>query len=245
MFSVAAMFSACNLLDNYEEPQETIYGTIIDKNTGKPLQCEAGDGGVRIKLMEYSWSDDPTPYYFNARQDGTYRNTKIFEGNYGVSAEGPFVEMVKYGDNGVVIRDESRNVDIKGDVEVNFEVEPFLNVEWVGEPFIDTDGTITAAIRVKRGTDHYDYQQDVTDICLFVAFTPYVGDNNYLLQNSMKRSYSDGSGNDNLGKVLIFKSQGELISGRPYYVRAGARIGCSISGRTRYNYTEIKEINVP
>ena len=78
-FSMALLLltsNACTKFDNYEEPKETIKGVVIDKNTQKPVQTEVGEGGVRIKLMEYSWSESPTPYYFGGMQEGDFKNER-------------------------------------------------------------------------------------------------------------------------------------------------------------------------
>ncbi|GHU92887.1 hypothetical protein FACS1894155_12870 [Bacteroidia bacterium] len=54
-------FYACED-DNYDMPDETFRGKIIDKDTGETLQTENGGNGTRIRMMEYSWSDNPQPY---------------------------------------------------------------------------------------------------------------------------------------------------------------------------------------
>lgn len=145
--------TSCQKFDNYEEPQETLKGTIIDKGTGTPFLTETGNNGVRIKLMEYSWSDNPTPYYFTVKQDGTFNNTKIFKGYYNIEPEGAFVPLVLKNSNGEIISDESVSMDIKGTVDLNFEVEPFLRVEYIGEPMIDGH-KITIKAKITRGTTH-------------------------------------------------------------------------------------------
>src|SRR5579875_2700092 len=95
-------FSACKKYDNYAPPSETLKGNIIDAATGKNVQSEiSGDNGngTRIKLLEISWSDNPTPLYLATKQDGTYINTKVFAATYRMSAEGAFVPMVQAGND--------------------------------------------------------------------------------------------------------------------------------------------------
>ncbi|MEO6915553.1 MAG: DUF3823 domain-containing protein, partial [Chitinophagaceae bacterium] len=100
--------------DNYAAPAETLMGSVIDSTTGKSLQTETGSGGIRLRLDELSWSATPTPYYFYAKQDGTFNNTKIFKGKYRVSAEGPFVPIMQS------TSDKSVTIDIAGVVTQNF-----------------------------------------------------------------------------------------------------------------------------
>ena len=70
--------------------QETFRGAFIDKVTKEAFQTAIGNTGIRIRMMEYSWSENPQPYDFNCMMDGTFQNTKIFAGNYGIIPEGAF-----------------------------------------------------------------------------------------------------------------------------------------------------------
>lgn len=235
--------SSCQKFDNYEEPQETLKGTIIDKGTNQPFQTEVGDNGVRIRLLEYSWSDNPEPYYFTVMQDGTFNNTKIFKGNYNIEPLGAFVPLVQKDGNGNVTVDESVTTDIKGTVNQDFEVEPFLRVEWVGEP--SNDGkSITVQAKITRGTSNPDYQQALADVYLFIhSANPYVGNNNY--DQRYAKHISGDELKDMLGQTITLTTTGELPAGRTYYIRVGARIDKDIEGAKRYNYTDVKEVQIP
>lgn len=237
-----AVFS-CADIDNYDEPAETLNGEVIDVNTQKPMQTEVSDGGIRLKLMEYSWSDNPTPYYFYTMQDGTFNNTKIFKGEYNVVPQGAFVPLVQTDNAGNVTVDKSQTVEIKGTVTLRFEVEPFLKIEWVGEPVVNSNGSITAQVKVSRGTTNANYQQKVTDIVLYVnSSSPYVGENNY--DNRYTKRLSGDEANNALGKVITLTTTGSFSKNRDYYVRVGARIDYSVEGSRRYNYNEPKTVKV-
>lgn len=223
--------TSCQEFDNYEAPQETLKGAIIDKDTQLPFQTETGDNGVRIRLMEYSWSENPTPYYFTVKQDGTFNNTKIFKGNYGIEPLGAFVPL------GETVR------DIEGTVEMNFEVEPFLRVEYVGEPVVNGDKISVQAI-ITRGTTNPSYQQAVSDVYLYInASSPYVGNNNFDDRYDAHLSGDDVA--DILGKTITLTTEGSLPSGRTYYLRVGARIDTDIDGVKRYNYSDVKTVDMP
>src|SRR5690606_4245687 len=125
---------SCKKYDNYDEPHEQLTGKIIDKVTGQGVQTQTGGDGIRMKLLEYSWSEQPTPYYFNCKQDGTFNNTRIFKGNYNIEPMGAFVPLLLKDAQGNVVKDETKTMDISGTVDLTFEVEPFLRVAWVGEP---------------------------------------------------------------------------------------------------------------
>lgn len=248
--AAAAVFMAASCAkDNYDAPEETFRGAFIDKGTGEPLQVAPGtsinDGGIRIRMMEYSWSDNPTPYDFFAKQDGTFNNTKIFKGTYGVIPEGPFVPL------------EEIRLDIEGVVEHNFEVEPFLRVEWVDEPKMLDDGTVEIKVRITRGTDNPDYQAPLNDAWLYVNQISYVGSSSY---STLLSTYipNEEFSNYTLGEVLTVRTgfpngynggSGDAnefpsISDRPYFFRFAACTETANSGVKRYNFTPVKEFVV-
>ena len=243
------MANACSkAIDNYAAPDQTLHGRIIDAGTGKNVQSEvSGEAGTgtRIQLLELSWSDNPTPLYLATMQDGTYNNTKIFAGHYKVSADGAFVPLVQTGANAY---DKSKELDIKGGVtEVDFTVEPFLRIEWVGEPVLNANGTVSAQFVVTRGTNDPNYQLNVTDISLFVNDYPYVGQNanSYDPRYSNRVTYSGTNGNNLLGQTLTFTTiGGALPNKRDWYLRVAARTTYPNLGRP-YNYTDIKKISIP
>ena len=147
--------SSCSKIDNYPAPSNTIKGSTVDAGTGNTVQTEIGGSGTRVKLLETSYSANPTPYYFQSMQDGTFNNTKIFAATYKVSVEGPFVPLVQTDNTGNIISDQSQNVVIKGTNSVTnltFKVEPFLRVDWVGTPVFNADSTVTVQVKITRGT---------------------------------------------------------------------------------------------
>jgi len=235
--------NSCRKLDNYPGPNAMLQGQVIDTLTGKHLQSEvSGDNGngTRIKLLETSWSDNPTPLYLATKQDGTYSNTKIFAATYVMTAEGAFVPMVQTTPVGV---DRSQTVVVKPGVNtVNFEVEPFLEVAWVGDPVLNANGTITARCKVTRGTDNPAFQQNVTDLWLFLSPTEYVGNNNYDNHYSVHIAFAGITGNDILGDTVTLTTVGGSLPPKDYFLRIGSRIDY---GLKQYNYSEPLKLNVP
>lgn len=235
--------NACTDIDNYDAPAETIQGSILDVQTGQPMPTEVGDGGVRLKLLEMSWSDNPTPYYTTVKQEGVYQNTKIFAGTYIIEPMGAFVPLYQTASDGSVVKDERWKGDVKGTTRIDFEVEPFLHVEWVGSPAVDAEGMISAQVKITRGTANAEYQKNLSDVYLFVnSSSPYVGDNNKDDRYSVR--LDNDAMNTCLGQTVTLKTP-QLPGKRTYYVRVGARIDHEIDGRRRYNYNESKEVAVP
>jgi hypothetical protein len=224
--------------DNYEFPAETFRGTIVDAETGEPFQTAVGNTGVRIKMMEYSWSENPTPYYMHCMMDGVFNNTKVFRGQYGVLPEGAFVPL------------EEEIIDISGVVEKQYEVDPFLRVKWVGEPTLNADGTASVRVTIERGTADPDYQQNLVEAWLFVSEVQYVGDFSYSTNYSTKLT---GATLPVLGETTTITTgwPGGIGVGsqrkfpdyaRKYFLRVGARINKQVNSTNVYNYSTIKEI---
>jgi hypothetical protein len=242
---IAIAASSCSKIDNYPAPSNTLKGSVIDAGTGNTVQTEIGSRGTRIKLLETSYSSNPTPYYLESMQDGTYNNTKIFAATYNISPEGPFVPLVVTDNMGNVVSDKSQNVTIKGTntvTTVDFKVEPFLRIDWVGQPVFNADSTVTVQLKITRGTTNADYQQDITDINLYVSNTKYDGSNNYDPRYSKLVSYSGTDGTSLLGQTITITTTGGALPQQDVYFRVGARIN---AGLDEYNYSTPVSIKYP
>ncbi|WP_346237032.1 DUF3823 domain-containing protein [Niabella insulamsoli] len=238
IIAVSTLLLSCSKIDNYDGPTETLQGRIIDAGTGENVQSEvSGDNGngTRIKLLETSWSDNPTPLYVATKQDGTYAHTKIFKATYKMIAEGAFVPMDLAGN------DQSQTIDVQGGVTtVDFTVEPFLRIAWVGEPVVNANGSVTVQVRVSRGTQNSAFQQNITNLALFISPYQYVGNNNFDNRYARIVSYSGSAGNSMLGTTVTITSTGVLPK-KDWYLRVGARIAY---GTNRYNYSTIKMVTI-
>lgn len=234
---LVAGLSSCDE-DNYPAPAETFKGSIVDAETGEPFQTAIGNTGVRIKMMEYSWSETPTPYYMYAMMSGEFNNNKIFKGEYGITPEGAFVPVPE------------ERIQIAGTVEKKYEVEPFLRVAWVGEPVVNENGTATIQVKIDRGTTHPDYQEPLTEVWLFVSETQYAGDFSYSPNFSTKLT---GATLPVVGETISITTgwPGGIGTGsqrtfpayaRKYFLRVGARTSKQVNSTNVYNYTAVKEI---
>jgi hypothetical protein len=236
-FLLVAGFASCED-DNYPAPAETFRGSIIDAGTGEPFQTAIGNTGVRIKMMEYSWSENPIPYYMYSMMDGQFNNTKLFRGDYGITPEGAFVPLPE------------ETVTIASTVEKQYQVEPFLRVSWVGEPVINDNGTATVQVRIDRGTSNPEYQQALSEVWLYVSETQYVGDFSNSPNFSTKLT---GATLPALGTTVTITTgwPGGMGSGtqrtfpaysRKYFLRVGARINKQVNSTNVFNYSTVKEI---
>lgn len=235
-FALIGITGSCTK-DNYSTPSETFKGSFIDKETGEAFQTSMGNTGIRIRMMEYSWSDNPQPYDFNVKMDGTFSNTKIFKGEYGITPQGAFVPL------------EEERLTIKGTVDKTYMVEPLLRISWIGEPVLNNDGTATIKVKISRGTTNPEYQQAISEGWLYVSETCYVGDFSYSPMFSTKISASElaldqeltfttGFPNGKSGSPIAFPTYS-----RKYFLRFAAKTTKDFSGVKRYNYSTVKEIS--
>ena len=247
LYSVIAIMAigqlACSKYDNYDEPNATLTGRVVDvANKNTQIQTETGSSGIRVKLEEISWSANPTPFYFNSMQDGSFNYTKLFPGTNKVSVEGAFVPLVQFGPTGTITVDKRQTVELGGVTELQFEVEPFLRLQWIGEPVVNADSTITIQVKVSRGTADPKFQADVSDVFFYLNTVPYVANNNYDNRFSKQNTYSGTAGNNILDQTLTIKTNGKLQPKRNYWLRVGAR---TTYGLKQYNYTDIKTVSIP
>ena len=205
-------------IDNYEAPSETLRGRVIDIVTGEPVLTDQGSEGIRVRLEETSWEGNVTPQDFNCKPDGTFQNTKLFEADYNVRVDGPFIPIVREDPDGVPLYDGSQNVHIKGVTELEFKVQPFLKVEFVGLPTVD-DGQITAKVKVTRAVSREDFKAAIEPMGNWKEEYLNVTDIQLLRNNIpvVKRSHHlPAAGNLNgifLGFADPFQSIGDFISG--------------------------------
>ena len=261
-FLVAAALSSCSLfkLDNYDAPEETLNVKVVDVATGNPVLTETSSNGIRIRLVELSFGDNPTPKDYYCSDDGTYHNTKIFKGNYNVRVDGPFIPIVRETADGELIEDGSVTTDIKGTTNIEFKVQPFLNVEIGGEPVV-SGGQITAQVKVTRAVSRDEFREkvepmggysdamaNVTDVRLYVSYSNTLGAGNSYSSWNGVNEYAGASFEDLLDKPVTIHSNGTIRPGRKVFIRAAARINYGTpagTGNRRYNYSAVKEVNIP
>ncbi|SEL62332.1 DUF3823 domain-containing protein [Parapedobacter koreensis] len=234
--ALACCLSSCLKVDNYGAPQETVHGQIVDAN-GRPVYANAGASSVRIKMLDYGFSDNPSEYYLNVGMDGSYANNKIFASTYTMVPQGPFVPVA--GQEGV---------QISGNTEVNFVVEPFFVVEW-REPALvpNGDGTVTANVRVTRGTSNPAYQANLSQAVLFISTTQYVGSNNYDTRLTPVLTGTNAANflANNASITSIASNNVSLKSGYTYFVRVGVRGAMNGEVPEAYNFSEAIKLVMP
>lgn len=257
-FLAAVSFNSCKI-DNYPEPQETLKGRVVDASTGELVLTDQGSEGTRIRLRELSWKETKVPdnFDFFCMKEGIFQDTKVFNGHYNVRIDGAFIPLVRQTIAGDTISDDTKYVDIKGVTEVEFKVQPFLKLEWIGQPTV-SNGKITATVKVTRAVSPEDFKAkiapmgnyndnflNVTDVRLFVSQVPYVGyrewDNRYTTQIN----YSGNSFDALLGVPITITTTGVIPAGRTVFIRAAARINYATENIKRHNYNVALQVDIP
>jgi hypothetical protein len=256
--SATFSFSSCKK-DNFPLPQETLKGRVVDVATGDLVLTDQGSEGTRIRLRELSWKETAVPdnFDFFSMKEGIFQNTKVFKGHYNVRIDGAFIPLVRKNSLGDTLADETKNIDIKGVTEVEFKVQPFLKLEWIGTPTV-SGGKITATVKVTRGVSPSDFKAkiepmggynnnmlDVTDVRLFVSQVPFVGFRDWDNRYSTQLNYSGNSFDAVLGQPVTITTQGVIPAGRTVFIRAAARINYATENIKRHNYNEAVRVDIP
>jgi hypothetical protein len=220
--ATVAILVSCTKIDNYDAPDGTLTGSVIDNVTGKAIITQQPEG-FRIKYDEISWSATPIAQYFWGKADGTFNNTKLFAGKYNVTpVEGAFVTP------------DPQTIDITsgGITTVKFTVTPYISFTGVS---IAKNGTnVTATFTLTKNVVSSTPQS----YRVFVAqLTPYVGTFDF---NSSVSSGEVAITNSDMGVSKVVTLD-KLVAGKKYYIRIGAR--CS-NPSGRYNFTEIVTIQM-
>lgn len=232
---LAGLFFAasCIQIDNFDAPSAQIHGRLIDKTTGKNLLVDNGE--THIRIWEKSYSNNPNPQNLAVKMDGTYKNTRLFEGTY---------NMIPY-DGAFWPADTTYNVPIKKrDSEVNFEVVPYLHLVDFEYELDGTYLTVSCKLEAPRVED----MPDVLEVRPFVNNNHFVGATNLMGYYYVEKYTAvinkpwlaigdeDGIGYETYTFTLPLKA------GYHYWVRMGAQVRNTFRN---WNYTEVIEVDVP
>ena len=246
--------SSCTKIDNWDAPDCTFYGTVIDSYTGEPLLASQNDWQIRI--WERSWSEQPGGATNNQdlriKQDGTYKNTKLFAGTYDMLPyDGPFWPV-----------DTVKNVTLGKSTEQNFTVTPFMQIIDVSHVVaqVGDQAQITFKFKVKAPLMSKDgvNMPQLREVRVWLSLTPFCGhgSNSYINwseytnnntgrieQNTawtdVIKTSNGGNGVDTSKEFTIGPLR--VQHGYTYYVRAGANV---TRGSNRYNYSPIVKVDV-
>jgi hypothetical protein len=211
-----AVTTSCEL-DNYDFPQGSIHGAILDQETGDTVQSDIYDG-ARIALVEINEEyENPQKQYYVIKPDGSYRNDMVFEGLYAV----PSIE------DGNFHPTDSTSVTIEGDTQFDLEVLPYIRISDVE---LTMDGMdLTATFKLEQTVPD---SVQVTFANIFAHTEPTVG-NPHRLDEEEVPIFAAADPDQVYTITWDISRSRSLKKNVAYFFRVGALI--DVPG-ARYNY---------
>lgn len=204
----ALILHSCEL-DNYDGPDATLSGRIIDKETGELVEQDI-IRGTQIEFIEHGY-DNPLTQYMVIKNDGTYANKMMFANDYTIqirSANFPATEPVE--------------ITIKGNTTYDFEVIPYLRIKDVQIKI--EGGEVVATAKVEKTTGH-----KITRIGLYAHQNQQVGEQMRQLYAEWPNPEDGGyvAGNECRLSIPISTNKHLLKPGTKFYFRVGAQVDAS------------------
>ena len=193
-------------LDNYESPNGGIKGQILDAETNEPIPLPVqGSTGIIINMFEQN-TDATQSVDFYAQMDGSYENSKLFNCDYKIVVNGPFVSTCE------------EFVTVKGQTTLDLKATPFARISASAQV---AGKKVTVTYRVIPTSSNYD----VSEVYGYWNFAP--GVDNGSANQAGKQTVNEKEGtivfdleNDKNYKDNLYKIQG---NGNKIYVRIGAK----------------------
>ena len=103
-------------LDNYEQPDAKLFGSVVDQETGELIPQELITGSV----IEYTELGFETPQIQQLRfhTEGTFRNNLMFSGDYEIEAV-----------RGNFFAPEMDTITVRGDTEFTISALPYIRIK--------------------------------------------------------------------------------------------------------------------
>lgn len=232
---------SCMEVDNFDEPEASVHGRLIDATTGENYLTDQGD--VHIRIWEKSYSDNPSPQDLLVKQDGTYNREHIFAGTY---------DMLP-NDGSWWPCDTTYDVPIgnKNHAEKDFTVTPYLKIKDFTVDVIhnETSTMDTLVMSGRLFAPRTDGMPQVREVRPFLSLNQYCGASNHIdyyyvdaYRVNIRKAWdkigdkTTGEGNETYTFRLPVKK------GYHYWVRMGANVNDQYM---KFNYSEIKEVEIP
>lgn len=206
-------------IDNYDAPNLTISGKIIDVETEELVESGGVNSGTVVRFYE---GNSTQPLIYNTKPDGTFTHSKIFPGTYSYIAEGPFL----------LAEEGLQNIEIKTDEEIEIKVIPNVRVNITLEE--KTETTVNIKLSYEKMTD----EQELVDVS--IIWSEFQNPNVYTFSGGSIVTV-EGNSLDPVSGERIFTIDG-LQPNTPYYFRGSARTN---NPGNYYNYSHQLEVQVP
>jgi hypothetical protein len=208
-------------LDNYDAPDATLTGRLVDSETDEPVQSQIPNG-ARIRIYEFygnEWSLQP--YDFSVKQDGSFENRSVFAGRYKITAEGPFAAV------------DTIETEISGAQTLDIRVTPHLRLTVSATP--GAGGEVTLSTQVSRSAN----APKIRTITFVASKTAYVDRNVFVKKVDLD---VNAESDDEIVSRTHSATLTGLTPGKTYWVRIGALAN---NPSSYYNYSKILEVTLP
>jgi len=199
-------FSSClNDIDNYDAPNGGISGVILDSETNQPIPLPvSGSTGVIINLYEQNTGATKTIDFY-AKAGGEYENTKVFNGDYKIVVNGPFVAPCE------------STVNINGQTKLDMIATPYARINAAAS----VSGQIVS-IEYKVTPTQSSYK--VTEVFGLWNFAPGVDNGQANMAGRKQAESLEGTIVFDMSNDNEFKSNQHKIqsNGGKIYLRVGA-----------------------
>ena len=213
-------FTSClNDLDNYESPNGGIQGKILDAETNEPIPLPVqGSTGIIINMYEQN-TDATQSVDFYAQMDGSFENSKLFNCDYKIVVNGPFVSACE------------DFVTVKGQTTFDIVATPYAR--------ISTNTQVSGKkVTVTYKVTPTDPSFKISDVYGYWNFAPGVDDSNANYADKQTVKETEGTITFDLENDATYQSNLYKIqaNGNKIYFRIGAKTEGKI------NYSTISEV---
>lgn len=232
--TMAMMSTSCMEVDNFDEPEARYTGKLIDVTTGQPVLASQGES--KIRLWEMSYSLNPSPQDIPVKQDGTFKNTKLFNGTYDVQPRGPWWPVEKH------------RVPIgPNTAEDIIEVTPYLHIIDFEMNYDEEANELIVSCRLSAPIT--EGLPNIRSVRPFLSLNQFCGANSCIgeyhntenYKKDMNMAWSKIPKAED-GNSLPYEFRLPVKKGYFYFVRMGAYVDDEFHN---YNYSEIKTIEIP
>ncbi len=219
---IAVCISCDNDIDNYDAPSGGIRGTVFDAQTNEPIPLPvAGSSGVMVNLYELN-TNATKSVDFRAKQDGTYENSRVFNGEYRVVVNGPFTDKCE------------GNITIKGQTKLDLTATPFARVDI--QAAVNDNNQLAVTYTAIASSSSYT----INEVSIMWNFAPGVDANSSNYASRSTKADASGTYTFDLPNDNAFKDNLHKIKANQnrIYVRVAAHTGGGV------NYSKIVELTV-
>lgn len=236
MKKIALLISCCLLaltsceIDNYEAPNASIHGSILDEKTGELIGTDILECGLTVVEQGFT---NPENQGWKIMNTGEYRNDMVFAGTYDMRYENG--NCYPFSENDVVVK--------KGDNTKDFKATPYIRIL---NPSITKNGnSVTATFSIEGGKS----EVKVKELQLFAFSDIWVAHSvRFSLTSGTDAVKFDPAEDIDSSKTytLTIDLQADEASfkytGKNYYFRIGALADVSGVGTVRHNYSPLVSI---